>query len=171
MKKHYAFLVDAERCIGCFSCAMACKNQYHQEPGVIWRQVYPLDEQIYPHRERAFLSLACNHCEHPTCLEVCPVQAYTKRDEDGVVIHDQDKCIGCGNCIRSCPFGAPRYNPVEKRAEKCSFCWQRLDAGLKPACVTACTTHALEFSSSPNARSARTRTEHGQKMLLKKVLR
>ncbi|WP_028586851.1 4Fe-4S dicluster domain-containing protein [Desulfocurvus vexinensis] len=145
MKKHYAFLVDAERCIGCFSCAMACKNQYHQEPGVIWRQVYPLDEQIYPHRERAFLSLACNHCEHPTCLEVCPVQAYTKRDEDGVVIHDQDKCIGCGNCIRSCPFGAPRYNPVEKRAEKCSFCWQRLDAGLKPACVQSCPVEALQL--------------------------
>lgn len=143
MTKQLAFFVDAQKCIGCFTCAMACKNQYHQEPGVVWRQVFPLKEEIYPHRERAFYSLACNHCENPTCLNVCPVQAYYKRDKDGVVVHEQDKCIGCGNCIRSCPYGAPKYNPVEKRAEKCGFCWQRLDAGLKPACVQACPTDAL----------------------------
>ncbi|QJT08694.1 4Fe-4S dicluster domain-containing protein [Oceanidesulfovibrio marinus] len=145
MTKQYAFFVDAKRCIGCFTCAMACKNQYHQEPGVHWRQVYPLNEEIYPHRERAFYSLACNHCENPTCANVCPVKAYYKREEDGVVVHEQDKCIGCGNCIRSCPYGAPRYNPVLKKAEKCSFCYQRLDAGLKPACVQSCPVEALQI--------------------------
>ena len=62
-----------------------------------------------------------------------------------MVIHHQDKCIGCGNCIRSCPYGAPRYNPVLKRAEKCSLCWQRLDAGLLPACVQGCPTKALKL--------------------------
>ena len=145
MKKQYAFLVDSERCIGCFTCAMACKNYYHQEEGVIWRQVYPLSQDIYPHRDRAFLSLACNHCEDPTCSNVCPVKAYTKREEDGVVIHHEDKCIGCGNCIRSCPYGAPKYNPAAKRAEKCSFCWERLDADLKPACIQSCPTDALKL--------------------------
>jgi Fe-S-cluster-containing dehydrogenase component len=124
---------------------MACKNQYHQENGVIWRYVYDLKEEIYPHRERAFYSLACNHCENPTCLNVCPVKAYYKRDEDGVVVHEQDKCIGCGNCIRACPYGAAKYNPVLKKAEKCSFCWERLDAGLKPACVLSCPTDALQI--------------------------
>lgn len=143
MQKQYAFLVDAERCIGCFTCAMACRNYYHQEKGVVWRQVYPLSEEIYPHRERAFLSLACNHCEDPACLNVCPVKAYTKREEDGVVVHHQDRCIGCGNCIRSCPYGAPTFNPVEKRAEKCSLCHERLDAGLNPMCTQACPTGAL----------------------------
>jgi Fe-S-cluster-containing hydrogenase components 1 len=143
MKKQLAFYVDARRCIGCFTCAMACKNQYQTEPGVVWRQVYPLKEDIYPHHERAFYSLACNHCEHPVCMEACPVEAYTKRDKDGIVVHDQDKCIGCGNCVRSCPYGAPKYNPVLKRAEKCSLCWQRLDAGLKPACVQSCPVSAL----------------------------
>ena len=145
MAKQLAFWVDVRRCIGCFSCAMACKNQYHQPPGVKWREVYPLKEEIYPHRERAFLSLACNHCQHPTCLYVCPVKAYTKREKDGVVVHEQPKCIGCGNCIRSCPYGAPRYNPLLKKAEKCSLCWQRLDAGLKPACVQGCPTKALQL--------------------------
>ncbi len=145
MKKQLGFLVDARRCIGCFTCAMACKNQYHQPPGLVWRYVHPLKEEVFPHRERAFLTLACNHCERPTCLEVCPVSAYTKRSEDGVVVHHQKKCIGCGNCIRSCPYGAPKYNPALKKAEKCSLCWQRLDDGLKPACVQGCPTGAIDL--------------------------
>jgi DMSO reductase iron-sulfur subunit len=144
-KKQVGFYINSQRCIGCYSCAMACKNQYHQEPGVHWRYVYPLKEEVYPHRDRAWMSLACNHCENPTCLEVCPVGAYYKREKDGVVVHQQDKCIGCGNCVRSCPYGAPRFNPVLQKAEKCSLCYQRLDAGLKPACVQACPTHALQF--------------------------
>lgn len=145
MKKQYGFLVDSDLCIGCFTCAMACRNYYRHEEDVIWRQVYPLAEEIYPHRERAFFSLACNHCEDPTCLNVCPVEAYSKRDKDGVVVHHQDKCIGCSNCIRSCPYGAPKYNPVVKKAEKCSFCHERLDAGLKPACIQSCPTGALSL--------------------------
>jgi DMSO reductase iron-sulfur subunit len=142
--KQLAFFVDARRCIGCFTCAMACKNQYHQEQGVVWRDVHDLKDPVHPARERAFYSLACNHCERPTCLEVCPVQAYYKRESDGVVVHEQDKCIGCGNCIRSCPYGAPKYNPVARKAEKCSFCWERLDAGLQPACVLSCPVDALQ---------------------------
>jgi DMSO reductase iron-sulfur subunit len=145
MKKQFGFYVDVGRCIGCFTCAMACKNQNQLEPSVKWRDVHPLDEAIYPHRDRAFYSLACNHCETPCCIEACPVKAYSKRDKDGVVIHDQEKCIGCQNCIRSCPFGVPKYNPVLKKAEKCSFCHERLDAELKPACVQACPTQALQI--------------------------
>jgi DMSO reductase iron-sulfur subunit len=145
MRSQTAFYIDVQRCIGCFTCAMACKNQYHQIPGVIWRQVYPLSPDIYPYRERAFYSLACNHCQRPTCLEVCPVKAYFKRDQDGIVVHEQEACIGCGNCIRACPYGAPRYNPEQRKAEKCSFCWQRIDAGLLPACVLSCPTEALQM--------------------------
>ena len=88
MKKQYGFFIDTERCIGCFTCAMACKNQYHQPETVVWRQVYPISEEIYPYSERAFYSLACNHCENPACLNVCPVKAYYKR-EDGIVVHEQ----------------------------------------------------------------------------------
>jgi Fe-S-cluster-containing dehydrogenase component len=144
MTKQLAFYVNVDLCIGCSSCGMACKNQYHQEPGIVWRQLYPLSADLYPHRERAFYSLACNHCEHPCCLEDCPVSAFTKRD-DGIVVHNVDACIGCGNCVRSCPFGAPRYNPVSQKAEKCSMCWQRVDEGLQPACVQACPTGALKL--------------------------
>lgn len=144
MSKRYAFLLDMDKCIGCRGCAMACKNFNQLEPGMVWRQVYPLDESIYPHRERAFLSLSCNHCDDPACLRACPVAAYEKRD-DGIVVHHQDKCIGCTNCVRSCPYGAPRFNKEAKHAEKCSMCVERLEAGLMPACVQGCVTGALQL--------------------------
>lgn len=73
---------------------MACKSFNQLEPERFWRYVYPLDKAIYPHEERAFYSLACNHCENPACLAACPVEAYTKRD-DGVVVHNPERCIGC----------------------------------------------------------------------------
>jgi len=143
MKKQLAFMVNSKKCIGCYSCALACKNQYHQEPGVVWRDLTPLAEEHYPHRERAFYSLACNHCEKPICVEVCPVQAHVKRDKDGIVVHSAEKCVYCHACIDECPYGAAKDNQVLKRAEKCSMCVERVDAGLKPACVLGCPTKAL----------------------------
>ena len=142
MSKRRAFLMDMDKCIGCRSCAMACKNFNQLEPDMVWRQVYPLDEAIYPHHDRAFLSLACNHCEHPACMDACPTSSYEKRP-DGVVVHHKETCIGCTNCIRSCPYGAPRFNKAEKHAEKCSMCYERLDVGMQPACVNACPVGAL----------------------------
>jgi len=143
MATQRAFYVDAARCIGCDTCSMACRNQYHQE-GTVWRQIYPLAEEIYGHRDRAYVSLACNHCEVPSCLQSCPTKAYYKR-EDGVVVHEPDKCIGCKQCIRACPFGAPRYSTSTGRVGKCSLCYQRLDDGKEPACVQACPTGALSL--------------------------
>ncbi|EFE51259.1 4Fe-4S binding domain protein [Providencia rettgeri DSM 1131] len=144
-----AFLIDSHKCIGCRGCAMACKSFNLLEPELYWRYVYPLSTEIYPHRDRAFYSLACNHCENPACLEACPVEAYTKR-EDGIVVNNPENCIGCRNCIRSCPYGAPTFNEVTQKAEKCSMCYERIDVGLLPACVDACPVGALTMIDLDN---------------------
>jgi Fe-S-cluster-containing dehydrogenase component len=134
---------------------MACKNYYQSPQGIFWRNVPPLAAEHYPHQERAFYSLACNHCKNPACAPVCPVQAYSIR-ADGIVVHHQEKCIGCKNCITACPYGAPQFDEEKKKAEKCSLCHERLDAGLSPVCVQSCPVEALRLIdvntwSDPNA--------------------
>lgn len=145
----YAFLVDMDKCIGCNGCSMACKNYYNLEPEMTWRKVYPLAEVIYPHTGRAFLSLSCNHCTNPVCVTACPTKSYYKR-VDGIVVHTMESCIGCQNCIRSCPYGAPRYNARLGKAQKCSMCFERIEAGLLPACVQGCVTGALQLVNLDN---------------------
>lgn len=152
--KQLAFKVDSKKCIGCHTCAMACKNQYHQEVGVVWRDIYPLSEDIYPFDERAYYSLACNHCATPVCVEVCPVEAHVKREKDGIVVHSADKCIFCRACIEECSYKAPKANEKLGRAEKCSMCAERIDAGLKPACVQGCPAKALTLIELKDAGDA-----------------
>lgn len=142
MAKKLAFLVNIERCIGCHSCEMACKNEYQLYPKVRWRKVYPLGEEAFGAPERNFISLACNHCDEPACLTACPVIAYTKRS-DGIVMHDQARCIGCRMCQMACPYAVPQYNEEKRKVEKCSFCAARLDNGEKPACVVGCPMEAI----------------------------
>jgi anaerobic dimethyl sulfoxide reductase subunit B (iron-sulfur subunit) len=89
------------------------------------------------------LSISCNHCERPICLEGCPTRAIVRRD-DGVVLIDPDHCMGCGYCGWLCPYGAPQYQADLGVMTKCSFCVEDLDAGLEPVCVTACPVRALD---------------------------
>ena len=148
-----AFLVNSDKCIGCRGCAMACKSFNQLEPERFWRYVYPLDKEIYPHEERAFYSLACNHCENPACVRVCPTKA-TFRRHDGIVVMDYHRCIGCRYCMAGCPFGARSFNFMDPRpaiaetnptfptrmrgvVEKCTFCSERLAVGQMPLCVEA----------------------------------
>lgn len=142
MAKQLGFLVDSERCIGCHSCEMACKNYYQIHPALRWRKVYPLKEEEYTMPERNFMSLACNHCAKPECLRVCPVGAYTKR-EDGVVIQNPERCIGCRLCTMACPYQVPQFNPDVKKVEKCNMCFQLIDKGETPACVAGCPMEAI----------------------------
>jgi anaerobic dimethyl sulfoxide reductase subunit B (iron-sulfur subunit) len=77
-------------------------------------------------------------------VEVCPAGAYRKRDQDGIVVHDPAKCIGCQYCTWTCPYAAPQYSEAEGRVMKCNLCVERIDAGEQPACVEACPTRAIE---------------------------
>lgn len=135
------FLFNQEKCVGCTSCVIACKNEFQTPPEINYRLVRPADENA-DSPERVFINFACAHCDEPACLKNCPVEAYRKRP-DGIVVHDVDRCIGCKLCTVSCPYATPKYNKSAGKVYKCQFCYQRQDKNMLPACVEGCPVGAL----------------------------
>jgi molybdopterin-containing oxidoreductase family iron-sulfur binding subunit len=192
--KNWAMVIDTEKCReqgDCTACIDAC-HLVHNVPEIdnpeeeikwIWQEHY---EHVFPNQAHPFvpasiqdhpLLVFCNHCERPPCVRVCPTQATWKR-EDGIVMMDQHRCIGCRYCIVACPYGSRSFNWRDPRpfikgkirtefptrtkgvVEKCNFCAERLAKGQMPACVEACMQKgaaALVFGdpSDPNSEIAR----------------
>jgi Fe-S-cluster-containing dehydrogenase component len=141
----YMIHLNTRRCIGCHACEVHCKTNKGLPVGPILCEIdhKPLRSiKGVPKTEFSFRS--CYHCDDPFCVPVCPTGAMIKR-ADGIVYVDFDKCIGCMACQGACPWQIPQYNPDTNKAVKCDYCMDRVDQGLKPACVTKCTTHALKF--------------------------
>ena len=140
----YGFYFDAGRCIGCSACVVACKDWNDIKPGdrVHWRRVTTVEVGKSPNLRLANLSLACMHCGKPACQAVCPVGAIAKRAEDGIVVVDPKKCIGCRACLQACPFGVPQYG-ADGTMQKCDFCLEKVKEGKEPQCAGACTGGAL----------------------------
>lgn len=145
MTTQLGFHVDMEQCIGCKSCESACKDFYRLPPQIRWRQVRSFESGEFPTALRVHLTLACNHCVDPACMKGCPVDAYMKREKDGLVIHNPMACIGCQYCTWTCPYGVPQFDPEHGVVSKCNGCYQRLDEGLMPRCVESCLTGALNM--------------------------
>jgi Fe-S-cluster-containing dehydrogenase component/DMSO reductase anchor subunit len=143
MKK--GFLFDSDLCVNCKSCVAACRLENNFQTTT--RNVYIYNKNIYPGLKVINLSLACNHCKDPLCLSGCPAGAYSLEKESGIVIHDPDKCMGCGFCTWRCPFDAPKMNFEKGKVEKCSYCIDRTRNGIEPACSSACPTGALKSVS------------------------
>jgi anaerobic dimethyl sulfoxide reductase subunit B (iron-sulfur subunit) len=148
-----AFHVNIGLCTGCKTCQVACKDKNNLPPGIRWRRVFQyeggewIDQNgmLIPSNVFAyFVSAACMHCEEPLCAEVCPSAATSKR-EDGIVLIDEDKCIGCQYCSWACPYGAPQFNQAKGVMTKCDFCHDLLDRGERPSCVESCPYRALDF--------------------------
>jgi anaerobic dimethyl sulfoxide reductase subunit B (iron-sulfur subunit) len=140
------FYFDQQRCTGCDTCVVACK-QWHQVPAgpASWRRVHTLEEGRFPQVWVAHLSLSCCHCGEPACIPACPAAAITKRAGDGVVVVDQGLCIpGCRSCLSACPYQAPQFRDDESRMEKCDLCLNRLGEGKQPLCVATCPLRALD---------------------------
>lgn len=174
----WAMVVDTRKCeAGCTDCIDACHRVHNvpefenpkEEIKWIWQESY---EHVFPGRDHEFIKLGlsespiavlCNHCDNPPCVRVCPVQATWKR-EDGIVMMDYHRCIGCRCCMAACPYGSRSFNWGDPRphikeispgfptraqgvAEKCNFCAERLDRDLEPACVEACKCKGLIFGN------------------------
>lgn len=140
------FVVDLDRCIGCKGCQVACKMENTVALGsnrTTVRAVGPTGS--YPDLEMYFLPSMCQQCEEPTCAQVCPTGACYKRSEDGVILIDQDKCIGCLSCQKACPYEANTFNREMRVMDKCTLCSQLRETGEKPACIKNCPGRALMY--------------------------
>lgn len=148
--KQHGFYFNADNCIGCHACEAACSEKNENPAHIAFRSVGYLEGGSFPDFQRMNISMACNHCDDPVCLKGCPTKAYTKHAEYGAVLQDPDTCFGCGYCTWVCPYNAPQLDPVEGQVSKCNMCVDRLEVGLKPACVSACVGNALDFGVVEN---------------------
>jgi molybdopterin-containing oxidoreductase family iron-sulfur binding subunit len=186
-KIRFAMVIDLKKCLAkedCILCIDAC-HKTHNVPDFgnpkdeikwIWKEEY---EHAFPNKENYYLKeelkhadvpLFCNHCDNPPCTKVCPTKATWKRDEDGIVMMDWHRCIGCRYCMAACPYGSRSFNWRDPRThikeisddfptrttgvvEKCTFCDERIAKDLMPACVEACTEKALIFGDLNNRKS------------------
>jgi Fe-S-cluster-containing dehydrogenase component len=151
----WGLVIDLKRCIGCYSCAVACKQEHFLPPGMFWNRLLIGESGKFPSVTKLIYPVNCNHCREAICVKVCPTRATTRRP-DGIVIIDPDKCVGCRYCVVACPYqqrtyygsDGPEYYPGEGLTEyekigrqiyplqlrttvKCNFCQERLDAGLQ----------------------------------------
>lgn len=146
MAKQLGFHVDAAFCGGCKTCQIACKDRASLPVGQLFRKVVEYQDGGWVKvgntwRENIsayWLSISCNHCEDPACVRVCPTEAMHKRAEDGLVIVNQERCVGCQSCVWACPYDAPQYNHETGKTGKCDGCADRLAQGQRPVCVDAC---------------------------------
>ncbi len=200
----WGMVIDLDKCTGCQSCTVACKaennvphgsSEEHERRTVpFWHKVIAASNGKYPSVSIDMIPMPCMHCDNAPCVTVCPAKA-TYHREDGIVIQNFRRCIGCKYCIVACPYGVRSFNykePEEEEyhrpdlppdrsdrgvwpfphrvhgvVEKCTFCFHRIDQGLKegkkigeevvPACVEACPAHTLSFGDldDPNSEVSR----------------
>ncbi len=188
----WGMVIDLTRCVGCNTCTVTCKAEHFLPAGVFWARSVTGEIGAYPSVIKQFVPVLCNHCQEAPCEKVCPSGA-TSRREDGIVVVDYDKCIGCRYCVVACPYqhrtfldkkrehhrgqgyteleliGQRLYPLQEGTTVKCTFCVERIDAGMKkglkpgvdreatPACVNECVAKARTFGDLEDPESEVTR--------------
>lgn len=151
--EQYAFEVSLDRCTGCKACVSACHSLNGLDDGEAWRDVGALHGGRDTPGWQQTVTTACHHCEDPACMNGCPVGAYEKDADTGIVRHLDDQCIGCSYCILKCPYDVPKYSKKRGIVRKCDMCHQRLAEGEAPACVQACPTEAIRIIKVPTGES------------------
>ncbi len=176
--RQWAMVIDLNRCVGCHACTIACRAEWEVPVGNGYRRnwVKHLGPEETPHGLAfTFYPGLCNHCDNPVCVEVCPadevevvfkdpysnktkkmsVRATYKHPFTGVVLIDKERCLGCGNCVEACPYHARYLNEdlEEPKADKCTFCFDRVIRGEEPACVKTCIADARIFGDLSDPKS------------------
>lgn len=180
----YGMVIDLNRCIACTGCTAACATFHTLPKGIMWNKLVYSERGTHPAVSRLMLPKACQQCDNTPCVKVCPTGATYKR-ADGIVMVDYSKCIGCKYCVAACPYDARAFaasiapffdsglttlensspNHAEGVAQKCTFCADKIDAGVKagltpgvdraatPACVNTCMAGARYFGDldDPNS--------------------
>lgn len=153
-RKRYGFVIDVARCIDCRACLVACsvENQVPMNHTRIWVHDQGIQGD-YPNLSRAFIPYNCMHCEHPPCTEVCVSGATYKDKTNGLVLVDQEACIGCGFCVEACPYNVRYLDEKRGVVDKCNGCIQRVEIGQQPACVATCVGGSRMFGdlNDPNS--------------------
>ena len=151
----WGMVIDKQKCVGCWSCTIACKQEHFLPRGVLWNRVLITEKGKYPSVQKVMYPVLCNHCKEAACVDVCPTGASMKR-EDGIVIIDHDKCTGCRACVVACPYqqrtfydekdsehfaghdptpfemiGKERHPLQKGTVVKCNFCLERVEGGQK----------------------------------------
>ncbi len=164
--KRLGLVIDLDTCVGCHACVVSCKewntggypaplsdlNPYGSGPTGAWlNRVHGYEVGDGADGMTVHFPKSCLHCEDAACVTVCPTGASYKREEDGIVLVDEELCIGCGLCAWACPYGARELDPVGGVMKKCTLCVDRIynenipEADRQPACVNACPTRARHF--------------------------
>ena len=149
----YAIATDVNRCVGCLACSVACKVVNGAPIGAFWNKTLrvgpnpKVEGGQWPDVDMYFLTVSCQHCEHPSCVEVCPTEASHKLP-DGTVQIDKSKCIGCQFCAMACPYNVRYLNEEERVVEKCTMCEQLVSQGGLPQCVSQCGGMARWFGDA-----------------------
>ena len=147
------FYVDMTSCIGCRTCQVACKDRHDiHEVGPRPRRVDSFECGTYPDVAMFHHVMSCNHCDDPACVKGCPTAALRK-DEEGVVVHDDSLCVLCRNCMTVCPYGAPQLDELAQKIVKCDTCKDLRAAGKSPVCVAACPMRAIDFGDVEELRA------------------
>ena len=184
-------VIDLKRCMGCQTCALGCKMQNNVPMGTLWNRILTdggedVDSARgeFPNLHKSWMPLACLHCENAPCVKVCPVGA-TYRDNDGRILINYDRCIGCRYCMAACPYNVRVFNwqeavrepgfsygdvPARPKGvvEKCTLCVERTSKGKEPVCVEVCPAKARIFGdlNDPNSEVSKAIHERGGQQLL-----
>jgi Fe-S-cluster-containing dehydrogenase component len=183
--KKLGLVIDLDTCVGCHACVVSCKewntggygaplsdqDAYGDNPVGAWLNRVHTHEVTPPGAAARIVHFpkSCLHCDDAPCVTVCPTGASFKRGEDGIVLVDEEMCIGCGLCAWACPYGAREMDPVEKVMKKCTLCVDRIynenlpEIDREPACVRACPTRARHFGDlgDPDSDVSRLVAERG----------